>query len=708
MKKTLSFLLAIALVICMLPSMSLPVLAAGYNAQTVVNIALNNVGSTSFKSGYCLNFVKQMFMQAYGFESTAPCAYEYGSKFIDSTSRDNIPLGADVFFSGGKIGDSTICSNCRNIAGHVGIYVGDGYIVHLYGTKVVKTTIDYVLNTSGYNYQYRGWGYHGNVTLGDGNISENPDDYPIPQRDIYYTSPVMRGDDVCWVQAVLRKLGYTRYCTQVDGSYGPGTRDDVRCFQYDHGLPVDCIVNSATRGLLKELWEQKKQNEVKFSENPDDYPIPQRNIYYTSPVMRGDDVCWIQAVLRKLGYTKYCTQVNGTFDIGTRDDIRCFQYDHGLTVDCSVGPATRGLLKELWEQKKQNDVKLTAISVASSPNNTTYFVGDALDTSGLTLTASYSNGTTKIITSGFTTEGFDSSTAGTKTITVNYGGKSTTFSVIIKEIVVNKHYTIAYNANGGSGTMASTDMVVGTPKNLSPNTFTKTGYTFAGWALDRNAQSPVYFDKQPVNNLAEEGIVTLYAVWTSRNSPSIRVNNIAAPLGQQVQIPVYIENTKVSALTFSVKFDSSVLNFVSESELAFGFADVNTNNASSGSLTLACLNESSGIEGKIVVLTFDVLTKNSCSTIVRICDSDAYDNKDNPIQLLETAAEISVGAGKLGDVNNDGKVNIIDARWLLQASSGSRTLDDAQKTVADVNGDGKVNIIDARWLLQIASGSRKL
>ncbi len=189
---------------------------------------------------------------------------------------------------------------------------------------------------------------------------------------------------------------------------------------------------------------------------------------------------------------------------------------------------------------------------------------------------------------------------------------------------------------------------------------------------------------------------------------SIRVNNIAAPLGQQVQIPVYIENTKVSALTFSVKFDSSVLNFVSESELAFGFADVNTNNASSGSLTLACLNESSGIEGKIVVLTFDVLTKNSCSTIVRICDSDAYDNKDNPIQLLETAAEISVGAGKLGDVNNDGKVNIIDARWLLQASSGSRTLDDAQKTVADVNGDGKVNIIDARWLLQIASGSRKL
>lgn len=62
----------------------------------------------------------------------------------------------------------------------------------------------------------------------------------------------------------------------------------------------------------------------------------------------------------------------------------------------------------------------------------------------------------------------------------------------------------------------------------------------------------------------------------------------------------------------------------------------------------------------------------------------------------------------LGDLNNDSKVTIADARMLLQAASGSRTLTADQQAVADINRDGKVNITDARWLLQVASGSRTL
>ena len=61
-----------------------------------------------------------------------------------------------------------------------------------------------------------------------------------------------------------------------------------------------------------------------------------------------------------------------------------------------------------------------------------------------------------------------------------------------------------------------------------------------------------------------------------------------------------------------------------------------------------------------------------------------------------------------GDVNEDGKVNAVDARYVLQASSGARTLTASQTVQADVNGDGKVNAVDARWILQAASGSRTL
>ena len=62
----------------------------------------------------------------------------------------------------------------------------------------------------------------------------------------------------------------------------------------------------------------------------------------------------------------------------------------------------------------------------------------------------------------------------------------------------------------------------------------------------------------------------------------------------------------------------------------------------------------------------------------------------------------------LGDVNNDKNINAIDAKWILQFVSNSRTFSDDEKAAADVNGDGQINAIDAKWLLQVASGSRTL
>lgn len=189
---------------------------------------------------------------------------------------------------------------------------------------------------------------------------------------------------------------------------------------------------------------------------------------------------------------------------------------------------------------------------------------------------------------------------------------------------------------------------------------------------------------------------------------TIRIDNASASFGQTLKVPVYIDNAKISSLTFSVKYDPAVLEFVSADENAFEAVDVNVNNIKNGTITLACLNKETEINGKIVVLSFKTLAKASCKTSVEIFNTEAYDSKDNPIGLSESTAEISINTALLGDVNNDGKVNIIDARWLLQVSSGSRTLNDAQKAVSDVNGDKKVNIIDARWLLQVASGSRTL
>lgn len=74
---------------------------------------------------------------------------------------------------------------------------------------------------------------------------------------------------------------------------------------------------------------------------------------------------------------------------------------------------------------------LTSISISSNPTKTTYEIGESLNTSGLKLKLNYSDGSSEIVSNGFITSGFDSSTAGTKTITVSYSGKSTTFKVTV-------------------------------------------------------------------------------------------------------------------------------------------------------------------------------------------------------------------------------------------------------------------------------------
>lgn len=77
-------------------------------------------------------------------------------------------------------------------------------------------------------------------------------------------------------------------------------------------------------------------------------------------------------------------------------------------------------------------------------------------------------------------------------------------------------YTVVFNANGGSGTMANESMTYGTYKNLTSNAFTKSGHRFLGWATSSSG-AVVYTDGQSVRNLTttNNGTVTLYAVWQS-------------------------------------------------------------------------------------------------------------------------------------------------------------------------------------------------
>lgn len=71
-------------------------------------------------------------------------------------------------------------------------------------------------------------------------------------------------------------------------------------------------------------------------------------------------------------------------------------------------------------------------------------------------------------------------------------------------------YTVIFDANGGNGTIASISVEEGSEITLPENTFTKTGYSFAGWATSADGNVS-YSDKAKISIT---GNIMLYAKWT--------------------------------------------------------------------------------------------------------------------------------------------------------------------------------------------------
>ena len=86
-------------------------------------------------------------------------------------------------------------------------------------------------------------------------------------------------------------------------------------------------------------------------------------------------------------------------------------------------------------------------------------------------------------------------------------------------------YTVAYNANGGSGSVASQSATYGQAFSLRANGYARTGYSFQQWNTASNGSGAGYGAGQQVSNLtsSHNATVTLYARWAA-NSYTVSFN----------------------------------------------------------------------------------------------------------------------------------------------------------------------------------------
>ena len=89
----------------------------------------------------------------------------------------------------------------------------------------------------------------------------------------------------------------------------------------------------------------------------------------------------------------------------------------------------------LYAVWKSDAATMQALSIEQLPAKRQYALGEALNTEGLKLKLLYSDGSSLLVTDGFTTEGFSSEQAGSCTVTVTYEGYTVTFDVQIVDYI---------------------------------------------------------------------------------------------------------------------------------------------------------------------------------------------------------------------------------------------------------------------------------
>ena len=126
------------------------------------------------------------------------------------------------------------------------------------------------------------------------------------------------------------------------------------------------------------------------------------------------------------------------------------------TVTAKLNNSQSGYSYKNWVQGEKYPVfsdKAVAMSLEASGNyKTTYTMGDALDLTGITLTAKWSDGTTSGVAlndPALKITGFDSNTRGQQTVTLSYGAAEVEITVTVL-LPVGKDITVTFSLLGDS------------------------------------------------------------------------------------------------------------------------------------------------------------------------------------------------------------------------------------------------------------------
>ena len=186
------------------------------------------------------------------------------------------------------------------------------------------------------------------------------------------------------------------------------------------------------------------------------------------------------------------------------------------TLPDGVTPLNANWIRNLWTAQLNHWLSVTGASAGAILQLKSINYYDLFQGPGELMKQSQHKGTTGQISdgsiasrTGYTFDGWKTSLGGT------YNNSTYTFNDGLDLFAswTPNNYTVRYHANNGTTDTVDTTHTYDSAQDLRDNDFTRTGYSFAGWATDPGGNA-VYSNRQNVINLAASGVVNLYAAWT--------------------------------------------------------------------------------------------------------------------------------------------------------------------------------------------------
>jgi len=290
--------------------------------------------------------------------------------------------------------------------------------------------------------------------------------------------------------------------------------------------------------------------------------------------------------------------------------------------------------------------EIESISVETEPSRI-YMVGDSLDLSGLVLLVTYTDGTTETITEGYISvpaEGTILTNAGPMNVIIRYGGKQTTFTIIVRaqsstpiltEISIKTLPTKTTYVVGETLNLRGL-VLIGTYSNGDTEDITR-GYTSSpanGAVLNTTGRKTI--------TITYEGLTTTFTVTVNPAGTVPEPGDILTEESTYEINESFIEN---------VLLKTTIRNFISNfnNEYSVTLSDENAEYVGTGmQVTVKKLQE--------VVKVLEIVIKGDTTGdgVADMLDIFAINNVRLNMGTLEGAK------AKAADMNNDSEINFLD------------------------------------------------